>query len=57
MTLRRKSRMKEQREERANLSFDSFDEEVSEEICSEVRWVPVAMKLALAASEREIGTC
>lgn len=49
--------MKEKREDRTRLFLDSVDEEVSEQICGEVRWVPVAMKLALAASEKEIGTC
>jgi hypothetical protein len=49
--------MKEYREERAKRCVDSIDDAVCEEICSEVRWVPVAMKLALTASEREMGTC
>lgn len=49
--------MKEKVEDTAILIPDCIDEDLSDEVEAESGWVPVAMRLALSASEKEIGAC
>jgi hypothetical protein len=49
--------MEEKIEEKAMLNPDNVDTDLADEFDGEFRWAPVAMRLALLASEREIGPC